>query len=335
MARGKIVNAIILVSIIAAVLVLALLSLKIGAINISIKELAALLANRGGELTGNIVIQFRLPHLLAVIMAGAVLGVAGALMQHTLRNPMASPDVLGMTGAASASVAFWMTFAFESSIFLPPLIGSAGALTAGTLLYGLYKRINITRMRLAFIGIGLSIAMYVLTSLLMKDAPSYLAAQLAIGGIHQWSWDYIDIIWPWVVLLLLVAILLFGNSAVQHPGETGVKIEGRWRSLGQSQWVNLLICSLLCGIAVSLAGAIAFIGLLAPILARLAGGVTGRFMLPLSALLGAGILLFADLAARSVYMPVELPSGIFTAAMGIPLFLYFLFKTWRSGKVFS
>ncbi len=315
----------------AIVIAIALISLSLGTTKLSFMEVLATLAGRGEVDSSMIVLQLRLPRILAAIMVGAALGVAGALLQGVVRNPLASPDVLGVTGGASVCVVAFMTLVKGFSVHWIPFVAAAGALAAAALLYGLGWKKGISPSRLVIIGIGLSAAAGALTTFLLISGPSYLATQVlswTTGSIYGTNWTYIKMLWPWIVILLPCAMLLFRELNVQSLGAPAAI--GLGSSLQRSRLLALLICVALCGAAVGVAGTLSFIGLMAPHLSRLLVGASYRLVLPMSALTGAALLLLADLGGRMLFMPLDIPAGVFTAGVGAPFFIFLLFKTRQS-----
>ncbi|MFD0589309.1 FecCD family ABC transporter permease [Paenibacillus sp. GCM10027627] len=314
----------------AGVLATALVSLSLGSVRVPLSEvLISLLGNGDGQF-GMIVMQFRLPRVIAAILVGAALAVAGALLQGVMRNPLASPDVLGVTGGASVSVVAFMTLATGASVHWIPFIAVAGALVAAALNYAFAWRKGVSPFRLVMIGIGISTAAGALTTLLLISGPAYLAAQVlnwTTGSIYGTNWSYIKMLWPWVALFLPLSLLCARELNVQSLGEeTALGLGSR---LQRSRLLALIISVALAGAAVGVAGALSFIGLIAPHMARRLVGHDYRFLLPASALTGAIVLLLADLAGKMLFEPLDIPAGVFTAGVGAPFFMYLLFRRTR------
>ncbi|RAU94211.1 iron ABC transporter permease [Paenibacillus sp. YN15] len=312
----------------------ALLSLTLGAIALPPVDVARALFGQGSAENNMIVLQLRLPRVLAAIMVGAALGTAGALLQGVIRNPLASPDILGVTGGASVFVVGFMTIFAGISIHLIPFIAMAGALCAAALNYALAWRNGIAPARLVMIGIGLSTAAGSLTTFLLISGPAYLANQIlnwTTGSLYGVNWSYIGMLWPWLALFLPLSLLLANGLNVQALGdETAIGLGSR---LQGNRLASLAVCTALVGAAVGVAGMLSFIGLMTPHMARKLAGLSYHCVLPLSALLGGIILLLADLAGRMLFAPLDIPAGVFTAGVGAPFFLYLLYKTRRSSPL--
>lgn len=306
---------------------LSLLSLSVGGVSVPLKEVFASLAGRNTEASNLIIMQFRLPRIAAAILIGAALAVAGALLQGVIRNPLASPDLLGVTGGASVAVVAFMTFVTGYSIHWVPFIAIGGALVATTINYVFAWKKGVSPFRLVLIGIGISTAMGALTTFLLISGPAYLAAQVLnwmTGSIYGTNWSYIEVLWPWVAIFIPLSLLLAKELNVQSLGEDVAR--GLGSRLQLSRMILLFYSVALAGAAVGVAGTISFIGLMAPHIARMLVGNSYKLIIPVSAFIGAIILLLADLAGRMLFQPLDVPAGVFTAGIGAPFFMYLLFK---------
>lgn len=306
---------------------LSLLSLSVGGVSVPLKEVFASLAGRNTEASNLIIMQFRLPRIAAAILIGAALAVAGALLQGIIRNPLASPDLLGVTGGASVAVVAFMTFVTGYSIHWVPFIAIGGALVATTINYVFAWKKGVSPFRLVLIGIGISTAMGALTTFLLISGPAYLAAQVLnwmTGSIYGTNWSYIEVLWPWVAVFIPFSLLLAKELNVQSLGEDVAR--GLGSRLQLNRMILLFYSVALAGAAVGVAGTISFIGLMAPHIARMLIGNSYKLIIPVSAFIGAIILLLADLAGRMLFQPLDVPAGVFTAGIGAPFFMYLLFK---------
>ncbi|KQY90177.1 iron ABC transporter permease [Paenibacillus sp. Root52] len=275
-----------------------------------------------------VVLTLRLPRVLLSLLVGAALGMSGAILQGIIRNPLASPDVIGITGgAAVAAVGFVSILGGTISIKLLPLFAIIGALITALVIYVLAWKKGVTPIRLVLIGIGISAIMGAGTTFMLILSPFYTAGQAYIwltGSIYGASWLDIQTILPVIFIVVPLAIWFARSLNAQEFGDdvaTGLGVTVQWhRSL-------LLLCSvLLAGIAVAVAGTIGFVGLIAPHIARkLVGRMFGSLLL-VSGLVGALLVLSADLIARTAFLPLDVPAGVFTAGIGAPFFLYLLFK---------
>lgn len=271
----------------------------------------------------NIIIRLRLLRPMAATIVGAALGVAGVLLQSVIRNPLAEPHILGLN--AGAALAVVLTSAL--GLTLPvgqPLVAAAGAATLFllVLVFSSSGRTGLTPMKITLCGVAMSaFASSVTAAVLILDEQTLLSLRtwLAgdVAGVNAQTLQ--SALWAatagFVLALALspsLNMLALGDNMAQGLGV----------SLLKTRLLALLAIALLCGAAVSIAGPIGFIGLVVPQLIRRLVSVDLRVMVPLSALCGALVLLLADLAARTLFTPWELATGIMTALVGAPVFIF-------------
>ncbi|WP_096190180.1 FecCD family ABC transporter permease [Evansella halocellulosilytica] len=282
-------------------------------------------SNEGSEF---IVFHSRLPRTLVSLLVGAALGVSGVILQGVVRNPLAAPDIIGVTGGASVAAVGFLTFLSGTvSIGWLPVAAITGALLVSFLIYILAWKSGITPIRLVLIGIGISAIMGAGTTFMIVASSAITANQAYLwltGSIYGASWDDIYAMLP-ILLLFIPITLIFSNSLnSQQLGDDtaaglGVRIQ-------VDRLILLFISVVLAGSAVAIAGAIGFVGLIAPHIARTLVGRTYGSLIIASALVGALLLFAADLTARTMFYPVDIPAGVFTAGIGAPFFLYLLYR---------
>ncbi|CAM3543016.1 iron ABC transporter permease [Brevibacillus invocatus] len=305
----------------------AIISLGMGEMKIPPLDVVKVLLGIGSEQHVLIVEQFRMPRIIIAILVGAALASAGAIMQGVIRNPLASPDILGVSGGASVgAVGFLLLFETASIHWLPP-IAFLGAMLTTLLLYALAWRQGVTPLRLVMIGVGIKIAAGAIVTLLIMFSPFLLQNKALLwltGSIYGVSWSDVQMILPWTMLLIATAAILARRVNIQQLGDeiaTGVGSR-----LQLDRFMLLMICAALVGTAVSVGGDISFVALLAPHIAKQLIGPSFGGALPLSALIGSLIVLIADLIARMAFSPLDVPVGVFTSAVGAPFFIYLLYK---------
>jgi iron complex transport system permease protein len=274
-----------------------------------------------------IIMQSRLPRTLLSLLIGAALGISGMILQGIVRNPLAAPDIIGITGGGTVAAVTFITFGTGISIQFLPAAAVTGSLIAGLLTYTLAWRKGITPLRLVLIGIGISAFMGAGTTFMIVASSAVQASQAYLwmtGSIYGASWEDIYLLFS-VMLVLIPLILVFARSLnTQQLGDDtaaglGVRIQ-------IDRLLLLLFSVILAGTAVAVAGAIGFIGLIAPHIARLLIGRAHGGLTIASALTGALLMFGADLSARTLFYPIDIPAGVFTAGIGAPFFLYLLFK---------
>ncbi|MGM0845805.1 MAG: FecCD family ABC transporter permease [Bacillota bacterium] len=311
-----------------------ILSTGLGDMNIKPWTVLMVFFGGGSELEQLVVQSFRLPRIIIALLAGICLAIAGALLQGMVRNPLASPDIIGITGGAGAAVVGFLAFfsdennALTVSIQWLPLAAFAGAAAVAFLVYFLAWKNGVSPVRLVLIGIGISALMQAIITMMMILGPIFRASQANIwitGTVNASNWKDVHILLPWTLILVVIAFILARNVNIQELGEeiaTGVGSH-----IQRQRIILLTLATGLVGGAVAFAGGIGFVGLMAPHMARRLVGSSFGALLPVAALLGGILVMIADLVGRTLFLPLEVPAGVFTAAIGAPYFIYLLFKT--------
>jgi iron complex transport system permease protein len=270
----------------------------------------------------NVIVKLRLLRLFAALTTGAALGVAGVLLQSVIRNPLGEPHILGLN--AGAALAVVLTSALGLSLpFGRPLIAAAGAgaLFLLVLMFSSAGRSGLTPMKVTLCGVALSaFASSITAAVLILDEQTLLAMRTWLAGDLAGLNGEIVRTASWVAGAGF-ALALWLSPSLNMLALGDRMAQGLGVSLLKTRLFALLAIALLCGAAVSIAGPIGFIGLVVPQLIRRLVSVDIRVMVPLSALCGALVLLIADLAARTLFMPYELATGVMTALVGAPVFI--------------
>jgi iron complex transport system permease protein len=309
----------------AAVLVLlSAASLGRGDFPIGLGDVLRTLAGLGEKTQEFIVLELRAPRIVVGLLVGLALGVAGALFQTFARNPLASPDVLGITQGASVGAVAAIVLTGGGAIGVP-LAALAGALVTGALLFVLTWRAGIDGYRLVLVGIALWSVMAALIDWLLTHAEIYDAAAAYVwitGSLNARTWDHAVPLVLSVAVLIPLALAAGRVLGVLQFGDDTARGLGVRLPLAQSAVV--LIAVALVATSVAAAGPISFVALVVPQIAvRLTGG--SRPPLLASGLLGAVLVVGADLTTRTV-LPQALPVGILTAAIGAPYLLWLLVR---------
>ncbi|QGM29545.1 iron chelate uptake ABC transporter family permease subunit [Bacillus sp. N3536] len=324
----------ILMSLLVITGIVFIVSTGLGDMKLSPLTVLSVFLGGGSDLEQLVVQSFRLPRIIVALMVGIALAVAGGILQGMIRNPLASPDILGITGGASVAVVSFLTLFSDTnnsltvSIKWLPLAAFVGAVVIALLVYFLAWKNGVSPIRIVLIGIGISALMQALTTLMMIMGPIYRASQANIwitGTVYGSSWNNVAILVPWTIIFIAIAFFMVKNINILELGDdiaTGVG--GR---IQRHRFVLLLISTALVGGAVAFAGGIGFVGLMAPHMARRLVGSSFGALLPVSALIGGILVMLADLIGRTMFSPLEIPAGVFTAGIGAPYFIYLLFKT--------
>lgn len=283
--------------------------------------------------------NIRLPRLALGVLAGMALAVSGATMQALLRNPLAEPSLVGVSGGAALFAAYaivlggsWMT-ALQGYIgeFALPIFAFAGSLAATILIFSISTRQGRTSIALMLLtGIAISSLCGALIGLM-----TFIANDLQMRSLNFWSLGSLGAAtWPMVAMVACLSggaalVLLKQASALNTLALGEVQASLLGVSVRRLNQVTITAIALAVGSVVSVTGIIGFIGLVAPHLVRLAIGPDQRIVMPASALVGAILVLLSDLLSRTIAAPTEIPVGIITALLGVPFFLLLLFHVRR------
>ncbi len=301
-------------------------SLAVGSVRLGPAELLRAAIGQDRGIAFEVVRELRLPRALAGFACGGLLALAGALMQVLLKNPLADPYVLGVSGGASVGALFAMLFGLP--LIVMHLGAFAGALIAMLLVFGLaHGDGSWTQTRLLLTGVVVAAGAGAVVALMLSIAPD----QQLRGMLFWLMGDLSQAGSPWPAL----AVLALGLAVVlPFARDLGLLARGELpaQALGvpvaRLRLTIYLLASLFTAVAVNSAGSIGFIGLIVPHLVRLAmrssAGNDQRLLLPASVLAGGTLLVAADTLARSVIAPQQLPVGVLTALIGVPVFLYLL-----------
>lgn len=325
-------------------LIATLASLSLGAFFIPLREVLLNTLQKFGlcrnapvdELYNNIIDLVRWPRTLLGILVGAGLGISGAAIQSIFRNPLAEPGLIGISAGASLVAA--SIIAFEAVLFtlIGPLFGhyllAVGAFTGAGVATWLVYRISlyegkphIGTMLLAGVAINaLAGSLTGLVSFLSDEQQLRSITFWMLGSLGGATWDGVWTLLPFVITALVALPMMakslnafaLGEQEAQQLGQRPNRIKIR----------VVVLATMAVGASVSVSGIIGFVGLLVPHAVRMLGGSDNRYVMPASALLGAVILTVADLIARTIAMPSEIPIGVVTALLGTPLFLYILIR---------
>jgi len=301
-----------------------LLAVSIGSVSLPLASVIGAVFHSDGDTASRIVTELRLPRALAAFGTGGSLALAGGLLQVLLRNPLADPYVLGVSGGAAVAALCAMLLGIASPWL--PVSALGGALVSTALVFVLARGDGAwSPTRLLLTGVVLASGWGAVIALLLSVAPE---AQLR-GMLFWLIGDLSSAPVPWLPLVTLAAASLVVAAFARDlnalaRGELSAAALGvSVRNVG---WTMLAVAAVLTAVAVTTAGAIGFIGLIVPHLVRMLAGNDQRVLLPASALGGGVLLLLSDTAARQVIAPAQLPVGVVTALIGVPVFLYLLAK---------
>lgn len=286
-----------------------------------------LLGIGSGEYTF-IIETLRLPRMTLAFLVGAALGVSGLILQGIIRNPLGSPDIIGITGGASlAAVVFITYFAEKAGIKWIPLVAIAGAGIMSLLIYFLAWKKGVSPIRLVLIGIGMAATMSALTTMMLVLGNTYSTPQAYLwltGSVYGANWDHVKSLLPWILIFIPLVMFFSKTANAQELGDQvaaglGVRVQFH-------RFCLLFISVALAGSAVAYAGGMGFVGLIAPHISRKLVGRSFGSLVPVTVVIGGLIVFLADVVARTFFLPLDLPAGIFVSGIGAPFFIYLLYR---------
>lgn len=270
----------------------------------------------------------RLPRTILAFLVGAALGVSGLILQGIVRNPLASPDIIGVTGGASVgAIIFIVYFMGTISMKWIPLAAIIGAAIVTIFIYVLSWKKGITPIRLVLIGIGISAAMKAIITLMIVMSDTHLTTRAYVwltGSLYGANWQDVYSMLPWIIVFLPLTLLFARVVNVKELGDDlalglGIKVQ-------LNRVILIALSVALAGSAVAFAGGISFVGLIAPHIARQLTGRSFAGLVFISSLVGGILVVFSDIIARTAFLPLDIPAGVFTAGIGAPFFIYLLYR---------
>ncbi len=305
-----------------------LASMSLGAVSLSPGEVIGGLLGRADNVSNQIVWNLRLPRVLVAGLVGMNMALSGALLQGIMRNPLAAPTIVGVTAGAGLGATLVLTLFSGLPTFLP-MAAFVGAMAAAVVVYLLSWQpgLGTSPVRMVLAGVAMTSMLGAFTTTLIvifSDRVQPVILWLS-GNLVGRSWSHLELVWPYSLGGLIIAFLLVRQLNVLQLGDQaaqglGVRIElYRFLAMG--------LAALLAASAVSVAGLVGFVGLMTPHVMRLLGGNNHGYIIPAAAAGGAALVIWADLGARTVLAPTEVPVGIITALLGGPFFVFLLYRT--------
>lgn len=301
-----------------------LANVSLGASGIRPGELlGAVLSGERESAAARIFLYVRLPRMLAAAMAGAALSASGLLLQSVLRNPLASPGVIGINSGAGLSAMICLAF-FPAAARFVPIAAFLGACFSAFAVYALARLTGASRSTLVLAGVAVNSLLGACMDGIVTIIPDAVFSRSAfsIGGFANTSMQQLGFAAPMTAIALLVSLLLRRELSIMALGDDVA------HSLGLNvefiRAVFLIAAAMLAGAAVSFAGLVGFVGLISPHMARLLCKNDVRLRIPITVTFGASLCLICDLIARTAFAPYELPVGVILSFLGAPFFLYLL-----------
>jgi iron complex transport system permease protein len=319
----------------ALLLLACLLSLNVGVVAISPTEVFQTLTGNGTEQQALVLFEIRLPAIVLALLVGAAMAISGAILQSITRNELADPGILGINTGAGLAVVIYVAFfqtatggLSESGSFILPFFAFFGALLTAVLITVISWKRGFHSIRLILVGIGINAGLSaILIALQLRLSPQdFMEAMVWLSGdLWATQWQYVWALLPWVVLLIPYTLHKAHTLNVLNLGSqvaTGLGIRSNRERL-----ILIVLAVAMSGLGVAAGGGIAFLGLIAPHIARRIVGPRHQAVLPTAALLGSLILLLADTIGKNLLSPTELPAGMVVSMVSAPYFIYLLMKT--------
>lgn len=302
----------------------AFLSLTKGSSAISMEQIITILANHAADDPRSMIIwNIRMPRTIVGALVGVNLSLAGAILQAVMRNPLADPHIIGISsGAGIAGVVIMILFPALEYLITP--VAFVGAMLAAVLIYILAWKNGIQPVRIILAGVAVSAFLSAGISGLMIFYSDRVHGALMwmVGGLAARSWPHVQIILPYAILGVILAMLGSGYLNILQLGDEMAR--GLGVNVEVTRIVMTAIAALLAASAVSVVGLLGFVGLIVPHAARLLVGSDYRYLLPAAGLLGIATITLSDTFARVIFAPIEIPVGIIMAFLGAPFFLFLL-----------
>lgn len=320
----------VLICLLALVLVLAILSVNSGKIGLTPLEVLNVMMGGGTERQQTVVIDFRLPRIVLAVLVGIGMSLSGCVMQTLLRNDMASPGTLGISAGAGLFVLLYIVVFSTNGIYTAyamPLLSFIGGLTAAGLIFLMaYRRgraISPTSLILTGVALGSGYgAASLMLTLKLDESQINFVLRWCAGSLWGTEWRYLAILAPWI---LVFSAYIFYKSRVLNTFHFGHQAATGLGVAVNREFVLLAVAAIaLASGSVSLGGNFFFIGLIAPHMARRLVGVNHKWVLPASCLIGAVVVLLADILTRTISFGSDVPTGIVITILSTPYFLYLL-----------
>ena len=300
------------------------LSIRLGTYTLSFEEIWA--AFQPDDKNYFTLMEYRLPRAVLAILLGGSLAISGVLVQSVVRNPLASPDILGINNAAGLIAVSVLMFLPNLAFYWMPIFAFLGGVLSFVILW-IVCGFNFRPIKMAIIGVALSALWAAISHYLMLTNPVEINTAMLwlTGSLWGRSWSYLNVVLPWLVVLLPLPFIFCRDLDTLGLGENKASTLGV--TVNKVQISVLVLAVALSTTAVAICGPIAFLGLVAPHLARRLVGGRHRTLLPAALIIGALLLQLSDILARVIDPPTELPAGILTAIIGAPYFFYLLMRT--------
>jgi len=299
------------------------ISIGNGAVKISFSEIINAIFFEEATVNYQIIWNVRLPRTIVASLVGTCLALSGSILQGVMRNPLASPNIIGVSAGAGLMTLIILII-LPNYYFLAPLGAFVGALLATLFIYFLAWQKGAGPNRIILAGVAVSSLLGAGNNAIMTFYPDKVSGIIGfmVGGLSATNWQDVITIFPYAVVGMILILLIQNKLNILMLGDevaTGLGI-----TVERTRFLFIIISSLLAGAAVSVVGLLGFVGLIVPHMTRLFIGSDYRYLLPATIFTGSFVVVICDTLARTMFAPVEIPVGIIMSALGAPFFLYLL-----------
>jgi iron complex transport system permease protein len=317
-----------------------LFSLSVGQKYIPIIDVIKTLFGQGEGGNPLIINSIRLPRTLVAFLVGASLALSGSILQGVVKNPLAAPNIMGVTDSGSVGALIFLTLftdpknnSLTASIFYLPVFAFIGAFTAVLLVYIFAFKKGVTPFRLILVGIAVAGAAKALTSILIINGPVVFIKEAQVwitGTVYGTNWTHVKLLSIWLLVLLIITFIKIRELNVQNLHDE--VSTGLGSLIEKNRFILMILSAALASGAVAVGGGIGFVGLIAPHITRKLTNFSFENIIPISPLIGGIIVVLSDVAARTLFFPLDIPVGVFTAGIGTPFFIYLLLRNQQALK---
>ncbi len=299
------------------------ISMSNGAVKLSFKEIADVLFTESSSVNYQIIWNVRLPRTITAALVGTCLALSGAILQGIMRNPLAGPNIIGVSSGAGLMTLI-VIILFPNYYYLAPVGSFTGALLSTLFIYFLAWRDGAAPTKLILAGVAVSSLLSAGNNIIMTFYPDKVSGVIGfmVGGLSSVNWKHVYMIWPYALTGIVLLMLLPNKLNILMLGDESAV--GLGLNVEKTRFIFIIISSLLAGAAVSVAGLLGFVGLIVPHMTRLFIGSDYRYLMPATIFTGSATVLLCDTLARVLFAPVEIPVGIIMSALGAPFFLFLL-----------
>lgn len=303
-------------------------SLAAGAVAIPTQVILNTLFDFEGPKQNYIILRSRLPRMLLALLTGGCLALSGTIVQALLRNPLASPKIIGVNSGAALAVCLMVLALPDLPITYLPIAAAIGGCVAAGVVYLGAEIGQASPARLALIGIAVGFLCDAGVDYILVTSPPYQFSTPLVwltGSLWSRGWAHLDMVWHVLTILAIAGLAIGYRLDLIRLGDAHAT--GLGMNVRLERFIMLTIATLLAAISVSVVGVLGFVGLMAPHLARSLVGGSHRALLPVAMLIGMLLVVIADAIGRTIAPPIEISAGILTALFGAPFFVFILLTT--------